>query len=386
MKIYINVATDAEVYGGRLREAIENIGFEIVSELDADFDSGLAVTVPDHAEIAAALALKNKPVPPTHYLCDKWYMYNFLKKNNIPAIETCFPKTIQDVQDFFDQHGEFVVKPRVGGGGVGPWGLHYNRYSSVEDFEADASQIDNLWLLQSSDIYSATIQIKQFILQPYLVGSNDGYTEQIRIKGDVNHIGDFVFHTTQRVRKTVQNSNTLTYDPKKWNESYMYIRAPGKQEAYDREPNDMTYQDPEIEPIVSEIINACGLRSTYCAFECLIVDDVFYVNDITTIPPDVRYTFAATDGINYISDGLRWQYGLKEEPPLTFARYYQMAAFPIPGGVTREKIADIENNNVKKLYKTFVGASEVWLIIRGQTREEFDLEKQRLIDYLESLE
>ena len=63
-----------------------------------------------------------------------------------------------------------------------------------------------------------------------------------------------------------------------------------------------------------------------------------------------------------------------------------MARFPIRGGMTREKLKAIENNNVQKLWTTHTGALDVWLIIRGNTIEEFTTEKQRLFDYLNSLE
>ena len=384
MKIYINEQADALRYDGQLKKALEEIGIEVVSDLEGDYDDGLSVVASDNVDISANLLSRNKTIPAKHYLCDKWYMYNFLKKSSLPFIETCIPQSMQDIQDFFDLYGGFIIKPRVGGGGNGPWGLHYNRYLSMEHFKSDVDKLPQFWDYQTTTIYNSEKLTKQCIIQPYLIGDDDGYTEQIRIKGDINHNGDFVYHTTQRTKKTVKNSDTPTYDPNAWQQAY--IHTPGMQEAYERQPNDMDYQDPAVENIVRSIIEATGIRSTYFTFECLVIDDVFYVNDITTIPPSVRYKFAEIDGINYIAHGLKWQFGMSDELPKKFARYYQMSTFLIPGGVTREKIASIENNNVKRLNKTFVGASEVWILIRGNTIEEFTTEKQRLFDYLNSLE
>ena len=62
-----------------------------------------------------------------------------------------------------------------------------------------------------------------------------------------------------------------------------------------------------------------------------------------------------------------------------------MARFPIPGGITREKLANIENDNVKRLGLSYTGESKLWTLIRGNTLEEFYANRQNMLTYLNSL-
>lgn len=381
MKIFIDLIRDlptsTSTYTQDIESAVVNMGWEVTSDVNDNFDDGIALEASDHVVVIASLADRHLPPIESHDLCDKWILHNFLKERDMPTIETCFPKTLQEVEEFFAQYGSFIVKPRVGGGGWGPYSIHYKKFNSVEEFIEESSIIANFWETQNSTEYRLPIPIRQCILQQY-IETTGNYTEQIRFKCDINDKSEFVYQVTANVKKMVVNTPPLT-------NTFSSSVITHEDEIYNRLPNDNEYKDPNIELLIRKFIDNSNIKSCYISFECLIIDGLYYINDTTTSPPVMRSSFSTIDNFNYQESAIRYQYGLTNEIPRNFSRYYMMAQFPIRGGMTRERLEAIENNNVQKLGITFTGADEVWLVIRGNTLEEYSATKQTLIEYLDSL-
>ena len=375
MKIFIDLIRDQSTYVQDVKTSFDNMGWEVTSDVNDNFDDGIALVASDHVVVMSSLADRHLPPIESHDLCDKWILYNFLKERDMPTIATCFPKTLQEVEDFFAQYGSFIVKPRVGGGGWGPYSIHYNKFNSVEEFIEESSIIANFWETQNSTEYRLPIPIRQCILQQY-IETTGTYTEQVRFKCDINDKSEFFYQVTANVKKKVVNTSINTFASK-------IIDL--ENEIYTRLPNDVEYTDPEIESIIRKFIDHSNLKSCYISFECLIIDGAYYINDTTISPPVIRSSFSEIDNYNYQESAIRYHYGLTNEIPRNFSRYYMMAIFPVKGGMTRERLEAIENNNVQKLWNTYTGADKVWLIIRGNTLEEYSATKQTLIEYLDSL-
>ena len=151
-------------------------------------------------------------------------------------------------------------------------------------------------------------------MQKYITDS-DGYASQIRFKVDINEKSEFIYHATTIIRKTIQNTTELGKTPLDSSGVVDFDSS-----LYEREPNDLEYKDKKAEKLISKFISKSNLKSCYMSFECLVIDGEYYINDTSSINPLIRNAFTKVDGINYVEDYLKWQYGLLTGLPRNFSR------------------------------------------------------------------
>lgn len=156
--------------------------------------------------------LSNFTLPAENYsLDDKYDLHQVLTGLDMPRVPTIYPTTAEEIQNFFNEHGNVFIKPRLGYASSEPnlnklfvntlgkqylldniqfpssYNHYYKRYSSLADFNADISmeeflsvQTTNALPLQciiQKDIDPSISSINHFHILGYVNGSGDVYHE-----------------------------------------------------------------------------------------------------------------------------------------------------------------------------------------------------------------
>lgn len=135
--------------------------------------------------------LSSKIKPVNENLADKWLLHKALADNQLPSIPTILPTSIEEIQNFFNEHTSVFCKPRVGSASKHPVlhsiglgieinencgedivnyiktiptptsNVYYKKFTSYDDFIANVD-IENFLEIQRSN---KSLRIHQCILQ-----------------------------------------------------------------------------------------------------------------------------------------------------------------------------------------------------------------------------
>ena len=135
--------------------------------------------------------LSSKIKPVNEDLADKWLLHKALANNQLPSIPTILPTSIEEIQNFFNEHTSVFCKPRVGSASKHPvlhsiglgieinenYGenivnyiktiptptsnVYYKKFTSYDDFIANVD-IENFLEIQKNN---KSLRIHQCILQ-----------------------------------------------------------------------------------------------------------------------------------------------------------------------------------------------------------------------------
>lgn len=361
MKIFVDLQQDNNTYHGYITPALQKLGMEVTHNIDDDFDDAIMTRAQDSYKIASSL--KSKGLPSFKYdICDKWNLYNFLKDNNMSYVPTSLPNNINDVINFFNEHGAFIVKPRIGGAGCGDWGMHYNTYSSVDEFISDTNGVPNFWEVQTTEEDTIFTVTKKIVLQKYIT-EDDGTTIGFRMKCSVNDKSEFVYTLTTPKRRTIINTPS-TSGPKIWVRGFKLLHEDA------RIVNDLNAKNLGYETIIRNFIGYSSWKSCFLDLDGILHDGIFYINDISMCPQQTLSEYSVVDDIDYLEDVLKWQYGISDSIQYTIGNFIVMNSWEVPGGVTREKLIGIETKDIRRTDKTYTGAPTIYLMIRGNTEAE----------------
>jgi hypothetical protein len=277
-------------------------------------------------------------------------------------VPTSLPNNIDDVINFFNEHGAFIVKPRIGGAGCGDWGMHYNTYNSINEFIVDTNNVPNFWNVQTTEEDTINTITKKIILQKYIT-EDDDTTVGFRMKCAVNDKSEFVYSLTTPKKRTIVNTPS-TVGPKIWVRGFKLLHEDA------RIVNNLNAKNLGYENIIRNFIGYSKWTSCFMDLDGILYNGTFYINDISMSPQPMLALYSDIDNIDYLENHFNWIYGFSNSEPKKISNFIVMNSWEVPGGVTREKLKDIETNDIRRIGPTYTGAPTIYLMIRGNTESE----------------
>jgi hypothetical protein len=376
MKVYVNKFIDDRKYFSLITSALNNIGMEVTHNIEDNFDDAIVLEYSDSALISDNLKLKNLQTYKFD-VCDKWNLYNHLKDNDLPYIPTCFPKSIEQVQTFFNEHGPFILKPRIGGAATGFYTIHFETYDTIDKFVTDISYIPEFWDIQNSEQNTLDYLQQKTIIQKFIFDENGSHAGS-RIKCESNQNYEFNYHPTRTVKRKIHNISHIVEpkNHKKLTHNYTitnnkeFKRVELVDDSFKGVPSFTNEKVPEYEVLIDKFIRTAGWNSCFVDIDGVFFNGQFCINDVSLTPQAYYAPFSIADDINYFEDHFKWQYGLSDNLNYFMAPYVYMFDYIIPGGMTKEKLTLLQTKNVRKPYPTYTNAPQVRMVIRGNTLEE----------------
>jgi hypothetical protein len=166
---------------------------ELFSNLDDLISTYPAIKSQFGGDVVAYVRDRNG-LPPANNLAYKNVISSTLASLNLPHIETIYPTTLQQIEDFFDEHGSVFCKPVYNDGTryfsaanaatLRP--ITYRKFSSYEEFLSVADTESLLSIQNSNNV----LLYDKVIFQKYY--DNDTL-RTVWVSGFVNGTQDFVF-------------------------------------------------------------------------------------------------------------------------------------------------------------------------------------------------
>lgn len=307
-----------------------------------------------------------------------------LKECGLPSIPSLFPRTEQEIREFFAQRGpvfckpvlgEFSASPIVATVGLGQSALpnqdiyFYRQFDTYEQF---CSVVDVLNFLDVQN--GLSLASHQCLLQ----GCYDEATSSFfHCVGVVNGKGDYVFDFLAMIPNNVSKDQDTSL-------TTGMARMPAKTRSFmdqfacdptaAREHVIQNAWNPSL-PIVDEygiqdmtktLFDHAGVRNTAFVCQGMVIDGVPYINDVSF---RVAYRYRSRDQEG-IKDTIRFV--LDMQPALTVIpnKFYRKIDVVIPDGLTGEMIDSARSFGFRSIVPLTVGMTIASFIAIGDSREE----------------
>ena len=367
MKIYINPIFEPAYLQNKISNILNTLNIEIISDIDEEYDNAIMIPVDECVVFSANFKKYNKPSI-RFDISDKFILNNLLENNNLPYIPTIMPLTVEDVHEFFNVHGSFIAKPRLGSGGKGRYDFHYKIYYSVDEFLSDIELIPNFWDIQNVTEYRFNKIISlQTIIQKNVLDDNNE-TTKIRLKGLVNPTYDFNIRLIPE-HKVIKNQDI----------------GPGfkRNSSYTATDPNQNCDDHPFVIMVKQFLTNVGFNSSFFDCEAVKIGDDYYINDFSIRFP--KGSYCVWDDKPRLESALKFIFGLSEthEYPIDYWTIHHEVI--VPCGITEEIYKNLESDNARKYHTISESEKHFTMMIRGDTEQECIDEITRIESYISTL-
>ncbi len=286
--------------------------------------------------------------------------------------DSVFPKTLSDVESFFDKHPAGVFcKPVLGEGAMRPQvpqaqGLlrptelarYYKRFSSFAEFKS-AVDLENLLQLQNSD---RSLAIHQCMLQAC-------YPDAVKaffISGVAGNPGTPLFFRTPNIRvaQATPLAGLQSFSP-----AYMRSGAQAKSRAPVRSMAGHDVDSHGLHAAIKQFFASAGISNTYFAVQGMFdaATGAITIDDV-----DFRLRIHHYRGVTPAAAQNELRFLLGQEAAVTEVdpQYWQYFDVIIPGGLTAEMMKTARALNIQNTIPVKVGWPRVSFMARADTPDE----------------
>jgi hypothetical protein len=338
-EINLNFRFQPQLYNYYMKPIYE-MGFGIVTDRNKSHDYVLPVKCRDILE-------------------NKLSLKNVLEKSNLPVIDYCLLQR-ENLTNF--QNVPIIVKPIYGKFGVAHNDVHYKTFNSPQEL-IEKMDSDNLW----DEEENKTMFVEKCIIE------ENGKTNRVVIRALING------NKKVRLLPTIEVTSELMQ---------------GKQNIQSSYASPHTFSDSQALNIVQSICDQFDIKNTILIIQCIVVDGIYYVHDMSESPPFIYakfYQHLYKDHIKFIFDMAddipelpNKHYSQQIITKLAVNNYAEVLPKLLHGARTYNsffwivKHSSLHENEEKR-------EGRYWLISEGDTKEESEQNLQTYIEYLTTI-
>jgi hypothetical protein len=296
------------------------------------------------------------PVKCRDVLENKISLKNVLEKSNLPVLDYCLLQR-ENLNNF--QNVPIIVKPIYGKFGVARNDLHYKTFNSPQELIKKMDS-DNLW----DEEGNKTMFVEKCIIE------ENGKTNRVVIRALING------NKKVRLLPMIEATSELMQ---------------GKQNIQSSYASPHTFSDSQALNIVQSICDEFDVKNTMLIVQCIIVDGVYYVHDMSEIFAVIYAKFYH----HLFEEHVKFIFDMVDDISELPNKHYSTQ-------IITEIKADSYSNYLLKLlhgartFNTFFWTlkhntfninddGRYWLISEGNTKEESEQNLQTYIQYLKTI-
>jgi hypothetical protein len=297
------------------------------------------------------------PVIPRDLLENKLSLKNVLEKSNVPVIDYCLMLR-ENLTNF--PNVPIIVKPIYGKNGIGKKELEYKTFDSPQQL-IERMDNDNLW----DEEENKTMFVERCFFE------EDGKTNRVSIRALVNG------NKKIRLLPILEVTSELTQ---------------GKSNIQSSYASPHSFSDTQALNLTQSICNEFDIKNTILIIQCIVVDGIYYVHDVSENVPLIYGKFYQ----HLYKEHIKFIFDMVDDIPELPNKHYSSQI------ITQIK-SDSYQNYLNKLlhgartYNSFfwtlkhnilnddTDQGRYWLISEGDTKEESEQNLESYIQYLKTI-